>query len=386
MAEGQYNFSNLLNFAELLVGANYKQYVLNSQGTLFADTAGTINISEVGAYAQLSRGFFYDKLRVTASGRYDKNENFHGRFTPRVTAVYKITEDHNLRASYQTAYRFPTTQNQWINLVIGGGTVLIGGLPQLRDFYDFSGNKAYTVSSVQAAGAALQSGTPPDQALQLLQEQQFGEYKAETLKSFEVGYKGLIQKKVLVDAYAYVGRYDNFLGRVVVLQSLQPGNPLGVFSGSSRRSISVAVNSNNKVTTYGAGVSVDYQMPQNFELTGNVTTDRIDDVEPGFVSFFNTPDYRLILGFGNTGFGYQKRFGFHIDMRNQNGYYFENDFRQGNIPGFTTFDAQVSYKFPSTRSLVKLGATNLFNKYYKTAFGNPEIGGLYYVSFGYNVF
>lgn len=386
MAEGQYNFSNLLTFADLLVGANYKRYVLNSQGTLFADTAGTIGINEVGAYAQLSRAFIDDKLTLTASGRYDKNENFDGRFTPRFTAVYKLAEDHNLRASYQTAYRFPTTQNQWINLVIGGGTVLIGGLPELRDFYNFKGNPVYSVNSVRAAGVALASGTAPEQALGLLQIQQFGEYKPETLKSFELGYKGLINKKILIDAYGYYGKYDNFLGRVVVLQSLQPTNPIALFSGSSRRSISVAINSTNKVTTYGFGASIDYQLPNNFVANGNISTDRIEDVEEGFVSFFNTPDYRLVLGLGNTGFGFQKRFGFRIDMRNQNGYYYESDFRQGEISGFTTFDAQVSYKLTATRSILKLGATNLTNKYYQTGFGNPEIGGLYYVSFGYNVF
>ena len=386
MAEGQYNFSNLLSFAELLVGGNYKQYVLNSQGTLFADTAGSINIKEVGAYAQLSRSFLDDRLRLTASGRYDKNENFKGRFTPRFTALYKLAEDHNLRASYQTAYRFPTTQNQWINLVIGGGTVLIGGLPELRDFYDFKNNKAYTVNSVAAAGAAYLSGASIPEVVGELQEGQFKEYNAETCKSFELGYKGLVQKKILIDVYGYYGKYDNFLGRVVVIQSLDKTNPLGVLSGSTRRAISVAVNSEGKVTTYGFGASVDYQLPKNFVVNGNITTDRIKDVPQGFISFFNTPNYRLILGLANTGFGYQNRFGFRVDMRNQDGYYFESDFRQGNISGFTTLDAQVSYKFPKTRSLLKLGATNLTNKYYRTAFGNPEIGGLYYVSFGYNVF
>lgn len=57
--EGQYNFSNALGLdkmgADLLVGGIMKQYILNSQGTVFADTAGKININESGAYAQLSK-------------------------------------------------------------------------------------------------------------------------------------------------------------------------------------------------------------------------------------------------------------------------------------------------------------------------------------------
>lgn len=384
--EGQYNFNNIFGFADLIVGASFKQYVLNSQGTLFADTAGNITINEIGTYAQLSKSFFEDKLKLTASGRYDKNENFDGRFTPRFTAVYKVADDHNIRASYQTAYRFPTTQNQWINLVIGGGTVLIGGLPELRDFYNFSGNKVYTVNSVRAAGLALATGSQPEQAFSLLQERQFGEYKPETLKSFELGYKGLIDKKLLIDAYGYFGKYENFLGRAVVLQSLLPQDPTGLFSSNTRRSISVAVNSANRVSTYGFGVSADYLLPRNFLFTGNVTVDRIDNDDPQFISFFNTPSYRLILGFGNSGFGRDRRFGFNVNMRNQDGYYFESDFRQGEIDGFTTIDAQVSYKFPKTRSMLKVGGTNVTNQYYQTAFGNPSIGGIYYVSFGYNVY
>lgn len=383
--EGQYNFNNL-GFADLIVGASFKQYVLNSQGTLFADTAGNIKINEVGGYAQLSRSFLDEKLKLTASGRYDKNENFDGRFTPRFTAVYKLAEDHNIRASYQTAYRFPTTQNQWINLVIGGGTVLIGGLPELRDFYNFSGNPAYTLSSVQSAAIALATGTPPEQAFALLQQRQFGEYKPETLKSFEAGYKGLINKRLLIDAYGYVGGYENFLGRTVVLQSLIPGDPTGLLSSNSRRSISVAVNSANKVTTYGFGVGVDYLMQRNFMISGNISSDRINNDDPNFIAFFNVPSYRLILGVSNSGFGRDKRFGFNVNMRNQDGYFYESDFRQGNVPGFTTVDAQVSYKFPSSRSVLKIGGTNVTNKYYKTAFGNPEIGGVYYVSFGFNVY
>jgi outer membrane receptor protein involved in Fe transport len=49
-------------------------------------------------------------------------------------------------------------------------------------------------------------------------------------------------------------------------------------------------------------------------------------------------------------------------------------------------DAQVSYKLPKINSMLRLGANNLLNQYYITALANPSIGGLYYVSFGYNIF
>lgn len=385
LVEGQYNFGNTFELFDLIVGVSAKRYVLNSQGTLFADTAGNITIDELGGYAQASKQFFNEKLKLSASGRFDYNENFPARFTPRFTAVYKVAPDHNIRGSYQTAYRFPTTQNQWINLVVGGGTVLLGGLPELRDFYNFQTNKPYTIASVREAGIALQTGTPAPEALARLRFAEFGEYKPETMRSVEAGYKGLFAKKILVDVYGYYGKYENFLGRTIVLQPNQP-NPLLVFNAGTRKSISVAVNSNSKVTTYGYGASIDWLLPGSFVVTASYTSDRITDVPTGFVSFFNTPSYRLILGLSNTGFGPENRIGFNAVLRNQDSFFYESDFRQGTVEAYTAVDAQVSYKIPSNRSMLKVGASNLFNKYYKTAFGNPEIGGIYYVSFAYNVF
>jgi len=362
VAEGQYNFGNAIKFVDIIVGGDWKQFVLNSKGTLFADSAGPIKINEFGAYAQVSKSFMDERFKLTASTRYDKNENFEGRFTPRFTAVVKVVKNHNVRLSYQQAYRFPTTQNQWIDLVIGGGTTLIGGLPELRKFYNFDTNPVYSLESL-APGQTPKVATFPD-------------YKPETMRSYEIGYKGLFNNKILLDVYAYFGKYENFLGRRIVIQA--PGT-------AAQKTFSVAVNSSSTVSTNGWGASLDWLLPSNFFIGANVTQDKITDVPPGFVAFFNVPTYRLNVGVGNTGFGKDNRFGFNIMVRNQDDYFYESDFRQGNIQGYTTWDGQVSYKFPKIKSLVKLGAMNMFNKYYKTGFGNPEIGGLYYLSFGYNV-
>ena len=384
--EGQYNFTNDLGLdksgTELLVGASYKQYVLDSKSTLFADTAGTIKINEVGAYGQVSQKLLNDVLKLTVSGRYDKNTNFAGRFTPRATAVVKLEKDHNLRFSYQTAYRFPTTQNQWINLLVGGGVRLMGGLPQLRNYYNFTGNKVYTPGSVAAFGASVVGGAPNPA---LLQEQQFGDFKPESSRSFEVGYKGLIEKKVLVDVYGYWGKSRDFISSVIVMQS-NNGNPIGLLSSSTRTIYSISVNTPTEVTTSGWGASLEYLLPKNFSVSGNVYSDMIGDLPAGFVSFFNTPKYRVNLAFNNSGFLKDNRFGFSIAYRWIDKFNYEGTFAVGPVPSYTTVDAMVSYKIPSAKSLIKIGGTNIFNKYYRTGYGNPQIGGLYYISYGFNVF
>ena len=134
MTEGQYTFGDAVKNVEIIVGGNYKKYILDSDGTLFIDTLKPISINEVGGYAQLTKKLFDQKLILTASGRFDKNENFKAQFTPRFAALVKLAKDHNLRMSYQTAYRFPGNLAQWIRLDVGGDYLLLGGLPWVMDY------------------------------------------------------------------------------------------------------------------------------------------------------------------------------------------------------------------------------------------------------------
>lgn len=376
MSEGQYNF-NRWKFADVVVGASWKQYVLNSAGTLFADTTGRIKINEYGGFVQLQKKFFNDYLRITAAGHYDKNQNFKGRFTPRLTALIKVVPDNHIRLSYQQAYRFPTTQNQWINLP-AGSAIILGGLQQLKDFYNFTGNSVYSLTNVLqwAQGAAT------------LSPYKFGEYKAEVATSYEIGYKGLIlKKKILVDAYYYTSQYDNFLGRVTVLQKKNPAGPdTDLLNSSARTTYSVSVNATKKVKVQGWGASVDWNAPKGFTLGVNVAYNELkqNDLPAGFLAYWATPKYRTNITLGNNKIA--KYYGFGITWRYQDNMYYESDFASGDVPAFHTIDMQISRKIPSMHSIIKLGGSNILNVPYQNGFGNPSIGALYYVSFAYNVF
>lgn len=379
MAEGQYNLTHLTGkFADILVGASFKKYNLNSEGTLFADGGGIIGIGEYGGYIQATKNLFEEFLKLTFSGRYDKNDNFKGRFTPRATALFRLAENNNIRISFQTAYRFPSTQQQWIDLDVGSNTRLLGGVPFFTNKYNLNTN-TYMLSTLPSVTTPY-TVTP---------------FKAESVSTYELGYKGLaLQDKLLIDLYGYYGQYQDFLTRTLLVRPSGTNTVTDIVNALNNNInvsnvaniYSIPVNSPSKVKTYGFGLSIDYRLPANFLIGANLSSDNLKDVPAGFAAYFSTPKYRTNLTIGNTGFGFKKRLGFSVAYRWQDAFLFEGDFANEKLSAIHTVDAQFSIKLPQTKSIVKIGANNLLNQYYANSAGNSIIGGLYYVSFGYNVF
>lgn len=530
-AEGVYNFKNQIKFIDLLAGANYRQYQLRSDGTLFADRKdgrnGTINIGEYGAFIQAAKSFFKDHFKLSASVRYDKNENFEGQFTPRVSGVATFG-DHNIRLSYQSGFRIPTTQNQYIDLKTPAGT-LVGGLPEFNSRYnlsngislavlnDFQANplkyitpeilqqaQAYATQAVTAqatpvikaaveaaitqqvtaavtaaitqqvtaavtaqvnaavtagqipaaaAPAAIEAGVAQNLPGALAQNLQPGvdanlpaamaanfqpafnselqkvlvanvpgvtqqvtpafalaklpKYSAKTLQperiqSIEIGYKGLIAKKLFVDAYYYTSTYRNFIGGVSVVVPTAPAAPglpieSGVSSASTRLGYSRPANTSEEIKVNGWALSLNYSLQKGFFINGNIANNELkrfkSSPEQQYAGF-NTPDYRYNLGFGKR-ITSGSKFGFNINFRHQNAFLWEASFNQPTttglqlftnttVPAINNIDAQVSMKLPSMKSILKVGGTNIGGKPYMQAYGSAFVGSMYYVTLSFD--
>ena len=379
--EGQLNLSRLFHYdqtLEIILGAAYTQWVMNSQGTIFSDTAGAIKINEKGFYFQAKKRFFNDALTISAAFRSDKQTNFKSQPTPRITAVIKVAKDNNIRVSYQTAYRFPTNQDQYISLITGAGT-LIGSLPSFQDYYKLKTTlPGYTPQSIiayRASGNSINTNALVRGTYQPL--------RPETMRSVELGYKGLIRKGILIDAYVYMSKYKDFIVRYALGQS-KTGDPTELFSPFTTTNVSFQQNAKQIVKTWGWGFGVDHQLPANFSLYGNIFSDKIRNVPAGFVSFFNAPEIRWNIGLRND--NVYKNIGMNVVVKWQDNNYYEGTFVTGTLPYFAWVDAQISYRPPHTKGVIRIGGTNLGNKYYRTGFGSPAVGGLYYVSYGYNIF
>ena len=130
-ADANYNFAHLIDAVDIQAGGSFRQYSLNSSGTIYTDYDGAIDYSEFGVYTQLQKEVELSsdsKLKFTGSIRYDKSEFFDGFFSPRLSAGLTINRNHNIRLSGQTGFRNPTTQDLFIGLD-AGRALLVGSAP-----------------------------------------------------------------------------------------------------------------------------------------------------------------------------------------------------------------------------------------------------------------
>lgn len=401
-AEGQYDFSNQVNVVDVLVGGNFRMYDMFTNGTLFDDLNNKITIKEAGAFVQLSKKLIEEKLKLTGSIRYDKNQNFEGRLTPRASAVYRLAENHFFRTSFQSGFRNPTPGDQYIRLNAGPITIL-GGVPDNSTDLNVYANSFTSTSLGPFFGAfseAVSNGVPFPQAVaqakDLLVKSDVPYIKPERVATFEIGYKSLINEKLFVDANYYFSSYRDFILNQVVMEpespvladdgSINTQAALDLLNGNSHL-YQLYTNASDRVTSQGATLGFTYLLPRNYTLAANATWAdfNLQNANPNDIPAFNTPKYRTTLMFGNSAL--TENLGFNLAWRWQDAFDWTGTFNQlrpGRIEAYSIVDAQISYKVLPLSSILKVGANNLFNKQVYQAYGSPSIGAVYYVSITFN--
>jgi len=417
-SDANYNFKDLLKFAEIQVGGSFRQYEMNSMGTIFTDFDGPLRYDEYGVYTQVQKKFLDDRLKFTGSVRYDKAQNFDGQFSPRVAFVYSAGEkkNHNFRASFQTGFRNPTTQDQYIGLDLGP-FALIGSAPDNLSRYveslpvsdagkialglpagdpfsvTLTGNDAYNtdVYSLPSVSRFAQTRNVAD-----LQVVNINIVKPEQVKAFELGYKSVLDNGLAIDMNVYYNIYNDFMStsRVVSTYYGEVGsdltNPnvllgLQALANGDRRIFQVYTNTSETVNSLGFGLGLNKKVFKDFELGASYTHAQFEfdqAKDPSFIAGFNTPKHRVKGSFGNP--KVLPNFGFNINVRWNDAYLWQSSFADGIVPENTVLDAQISYAIPAMKSVLKLGGANLFGQDYIQVIGAGEIGQQWFASLTIN--
>ncbi|WP_438710772.1 TonB-dependent receptor [Aquimarina muelleri] len=397
--DANYNFAHITkDFADIQVGGSFREYKLNSSGTIFTDFDGPIQYAEYGIYTQVQKKMMDDRLKLTGSVRYDKSELFDGNFSPRLSVGYTLgaERNHNIRASVQTGFRNPTTQDLYIGLNVGRA-ILVGSAEDNLDrdirTFDVSGNGQNLIgsSSVAITGRdayensfsvnSVRNGIPEASDVAIV--------KPEKITAFELGYRSKISRFV-IDLSGYYNQYKDFISTESVLVPLYGKVGDGTLSLLALQNDDVEVyqaytNSDVDIKSFGGTIGVNTKILGDFDLGVNYTYSKQDfdkKKDPDFRAEFNTPEHKVKATFGHTDLF--KNFGFNTSYRWSDSYLWEASFGDGDIPSFSVIDAQINYKIPKLKTTLKVGGTNLGGDEYFTAFGTGFIGSQYYIGLSIN--
>lgn len=366
---GEYQIASAF-LEEWRVGANARLYAPRSDGTIFSDT-GDVRLTnfEFGVYTGATRKFLDERLTVSATVRFDKNENFKPVISPAASLVYTPQEDHYIRLSFSSALRNPTLADQYLFLNVGPA-ILTGNLN--------GADSLITLESFSDYRNALNS--------KLLRYFSVDPVRPEQVRTVEVGYRGIFFKYLYLDASFYFNVYNNFLGYNIGIDA--DISDFGLIQ--SLQVYRLAANSEQQVTTQGFNIGLRYFW-RRLVFTGNYSWNKLNTIEEDpIIPAFNTPEHKFNLGISGRDlqlklFGKDRTgFGFNINYKWVEGFLFEGSPQfTGYVPTYSLLDAQINYRSAPINTTFKLGATNVLNTPQIQTYGGPKIGRLAYFSILY---
>ena len=388
--ELNYDLTDRIDFADILIGGSYRNSDLDTQGTVLTDNDGPISYYQYGMYTQAKKDF--GKLTLTGSIRYDKSEFFDAVFTPRLGALYNISDNQNIRVSYQTGFRNPTNQDQYIGLV-GSRTVLMGSSPDSVDRFkapfDRDRDPTTTDDQVVVTGDFVFNNaiSPTLLTTNIPTPVEVKNVEPEYIVSYDIGYR-FNTPTTSFDIAAYLSQYDNFIATQDVLVPLQYGGQdvNTAISNGDLFPFSIDGNVDEEVSSYGVSVAVNQALTQKIGMNMSYEFNDLDYTPSSenslFETAFNTPKHRFKVSV--VGRNINNNIGFNVSLRSNSEYEYQASFIDETIQANTVIDAQVSFRLDSLSTVLKVGGTNIGGDDYVSLVGSGMIGQMFYTSLTFN--
>ena len=477
----QYGF-DLGSRQSFTYGVDWQRTEPRSGGTIFGANEDDDIISEVGAYLH-SETSILDNLDLVTAIRVDDHSRLaDANVSPRAALVFTPLEGQSFRVTYNRAFATPSTTNLFLDIVAGqiplpGGItydIRARGVP--ASGFTFGANCPGGVMSYCMHTPVTQGAIPANAALlwdalvdvvasldpvlgliaqglknpgalpsdpeigTVLRRLNLGAAPGESPfelhtgpiedispltstinNTFEVGYKGLIQDRILLSADLYFARIENFVGPLRAVTPnvfLEPGSvqafvvnrlapliqggilteddirelvgmvasvPLGtvVPEGAGSPDLLVTYNNYGEVSYWGADLAARFFVNDLIRLDGSysfASEDCFDsDNVEGCAGFgdiaLNAPRQKGSVGvtFDDqvAGLSISTRARFNAGFPMNSGVYL------GDVDPYQLIDATIGYRLPFQRGThVSLTANNILNNLHREFVGAPEIGRL----------
>lgn len=389
-AQGNTDFAN--DAARVIVGASFRQYNVNTSGTLMRPEDDDRSDKVYSVFGQMEYRIS-DQLRLVGAARYDEGDLFEGQFSPKGGIVFSPSEDHSFRFTVNRAFQTPNYSEFYLRAAAGAPqnfTALENGLrahPQL--------------------GPAL-AGVPQGQLFTNSdQVPVFARGNAaldvEKTIGYELGWKGILSSRVYVTVDAYMNNIKDFVTDLLpginpafaywtppaavpeqaraalvgaVQQNLAPISALAA-AGLTRTedgntAIVVSYGNAGEVDQKGVDVGVGFQLTPEIRLDGTFSWFDFEVVsqQTGDQLVPNTPNKKGTLSATYAG---ANGFDASVSVRIVESYDWAAGVFVGRVPSSETLNASLGYQFTPNFRVFAVG-TNLLDQQRYHLFGGSVMG------------
>ncbi|WP_153797877.1 TonB-dependent receptor [Foetidibacter luteolus] len=375
---------------QLIYGFDYRNYIVVPDGNYFINpvkAGSNLTYWKAGGFAEATKYLLHNRLKINAIFRVDKNQYFSAKINPRLAVLFVPSQKQSIRVALQRGYRFPSLFEAFSN-INSGGVKRVGGLPVMSNGIF---ENSYLRNSIDAFQAAILNDVNNNHSnvndaiaknAALLKKNAYTYLQPEKVTSIETGYRAsFFDDQLTLDVDFYYNIYKNLMAQVeanVPFVSAADSVPYYLYDKAKQARYRLWTNSKTVSYNYGGAFGVAWKMPAHFALGANITMTKLDrkEQQDGLEDGFNTPSCIYNISFGNPALF--KHAGFNINYRWQSSFLWQSSLATGQVPSYHTVDAQLQYNFANSGLNLKLGASNLFNRYYYSFTGGPSVGGLYY--------
>jgi len=190
--EVQANFGFAQSKGQVIAGVSYKDEEIDTRNAAGVSTLTQFNpvgTERQAAYTQVEYSFT-PKFKVVAAGRYDDSDLHDAEFSPKLAFVIAPTANQTIRLSYNQAFQSPNYSELFLSAP--------GGAP---------------IASFAPLNAAVLAATGVDLRLGLIPLRALGNnnLQVEKIKTWEVGYSGILGGKTYVTLDYYNSQLENFV-------------------------------------------------------------------------------------------------------------------------------------------------------------------------------
>lgn len=381
--EAQGNTDFMSGAGRLIAGASFRQYNVNTSGTLMQEADDDRSDKVYSGYGQMEYRI-NDQIRLVGAARYDEGDLFEGQFSPKGAIVFSPNESHSFRFTVNRAFQTPNYSEFFLAATAGSQNLapleaalraselgpVLAGVPEGELF------SATGVVPVLARGNR--------------------NLEVESTVGYEVGWKGSLSSRVYVTVDAYMNNIKNF-----VTDLLQGVNPDYAFwtppeevpeqyhtalqgaiaaqvpglhlLSNGTTGIVVSYTNEGEVDQKGVDVGLGFQLNDEFRIDGTFSWFDFEVVsqQAGDQLVPNTPEKKGTLSLGYIGLS--NGFDATLTLRIVEEYDWAAGVFVGTVPSSSTINASAGYQVNSNFRIFAVG-TNLLDEQRYHLYGGSVIG------------